>query len=132
MPALRSALVVHGGGPSVTLNASLVGVIERWTELFPGAALHGARYGPEGLLLPAQRAEAVHRVEATWASTERCGRCVIAVCEGLRDLRGEPFGADLARAGDRQHEPARNLADTPARQNASETGLRARAERLAL
>ena len=54
---------------------------------------------------------------------------MIAVCEGLRDARGEPFGAELDRAGDRHHELARNLADTLARRVASETGLRARAER---
>lgn len=287
MPALRSALVVHSGGPSVTLNASLVGAIERWTELFPGFALHGARHGPEGLLsgdwidlraLPREHVEAVRRApgsaigssrkpigpedveriigllaehgvdcllytggngsmgaarrlvevaaerhpelrvvgipntvdndvagtdhtlgfasaarfyamalrgvgednralpspitvvevigrnvgwvtaatalarksaagsphliyiperppeireiaEAARASVERRGRCVIAVCEGLRDRRGEPFRADLDRAGDRHHELARNLADTLARRITAETGLRARAER---
>ena len=287
MAGLRSALVVHSGGPSVCLNASLVGVIERWRELFPGSGLYGARHGPEGLLsgdwidlgaMPRERVEAARRtpgsaigssrraigpedaeravgllaergvdcvvytggngsmgtarrlaevaveghpellvvgipntadndvagtdhtpgfasaarfytnalrdvgednrslpspitvveiigrnvgwvtaatalarasaggaphliyvperppelreiVEAARTSVERRGRCVIAVCEGLRDPRGEPFGAELDRAGDRHHELARNLADTLARRIASETGLRARAER---
>ncbi len=287
MAGLRSALIVHGGGPSVCLNASLVGVIERWRELFPGARLYGARHGPEGLLsgdwidlgeLPRERVAAIRRtpgsaigssrraigrmeaeravallaergvdcvvytggngsmgtarrlaevavdghpellvvgipntvdndvagtdhtpgfasaarfyanalrdvgednrslpspitvveiigrnvgwvtaatalargsaggaphliyvperppelreiVEAARTSVERRGRCVIAVCEGLRDPRGEPFGAELDRAGDRHHELARNLADTLARRVSSETGLRARAER---
>ena len=282
-----TGLVVHSGGPSVTLNASLVGVIERWRELFPGAGLFGARYGPEGLLagdwidlgaLLVERVEAVRRApgsaigtsrravgfndaeraiellaergvdclfytggngsmgaahrlaqaaaeghrelrvvgipntvdndvagtdhtpgfasaarfyasavrdvgednralpspitvvevigrnvgwvtaatalaresaggaphliyvperppesaeitEAARDSVGRRGRCVIAVCEGLRDRQGEPFGADLDRAGDRHHELARNLADTLARRIAAETGLRARAER---
>ncbi len=287
MPTPRSALVVHSGGPSVTLNSSLVGVIERWKELFPGTPLHGARHGPEGLLsgdwidlgaMPRERVEVVRRapgsaigssrkpigpedaeravgllaergvdclfytggngsmgtarrlaevvveghselrvvgipntvdndvagtdhapgfasaarfyasalrdvgednrslpspitvvevigrnvgwvtaatalarksaaraphliyvperppelrqiVEAARTSVECRGRCVIAVCEGLRDSRGEPFGADLDRAGDRHHELARNLADALARRITSETGLRARAER---
>ncbi len=287
MADLHAALVVHSGGPSVSLNASLAGVIERRRERFPGAPIHGARYGPQGLLddnwidigalspervaaarrtpgsvigssrkpiLPADAERIVERlaargidcliytggngsmgaahllataaerlhpalrvigipntvdndvaetdhapgfasaarfyacalrdvgednrslpapitvvevigrnvgwvtaatalartsaaraphliyvperppeleqiVAAARASVESRGRCVVAVCEGLRDPRGEPFGAAVDKAGDKRHELAQNLAHSLAEQITSATGLRARAER---
>ena len=80
MAGLRSALVVHSGGPSVTLNASLVGVIERWRQLFPGSTLYGARHGPEGLVggdwidlgaLPPARVESVRRAPGSAIGSSR-------------------------------------------------------------
>jgi 6-phosphofructokinase len=44
--AVAAAVVVHSGGPTPVLNASLSGVI----EAFQGDELYGARYGVEGLL----------------------------------------------------------------------------------
>jgi 6-phosphofructokinase 1 len=57
------------------------------------------------------------------------GRVVAAVCEGLRDPDGNPFGADLDRAGNRQHELASNLAHSLARAVSTITGLRVRSEK---
>ncbi len=57
------------------------------------------------------------------------GRAVVAVCEGLRDPDGNPFGADLDRAGNRQHELASNLGHSLARAVSSITGLRVRSEK---
>jgi 6-phosphofructokinase 1 len=57
------------------------------------------------------------------------GRAVLAVCEGLRDPQGNPFGADLDRAGNRQHELASNLAHSLARAISAMTGLRVRSEK---
>lgn len=59
----------------------------------------------------------------------RFGRAVVAVCEGLRDPNGNPFGADLDRAGSRQHELASNLGHTLARAVSEATGLRVRSEK---
>ncbi len=59
----------------------------------------------------------------------RFGRVVVAVCEGLRDPGGHPFGADLDRAGNRQHELASNLGHTLARAVSAGTGLRVRSEK---
>lgn len=60
---------------------------------------------------------------------DRLGRVVVAVCEGLRDPSGSPFGADLDRAGNRQHELASNLGHTLARAVSEATGLRVRSEK---
>jgi 6-phosphofructokinase len=65
-------------------------------------------------------------VQAVYA---RLGRVVVAVCEGLRDPQGRPFGADLDRAGDQRHELPSNLAHTLARAISQATGLRVRSEK---
>src|SRR5262245_32902348 len=45
-----NAVIVHGGGPSPVLNASLVGIVEGWYS-HPGAGeLFGARFGAHGLV----------------------------------------------------------------------------------
>jgi 6-phosphofructokinase 1 len=59
----------------------------------------------------------------------RLGFVVVAVCEGLRDPQGEPFGAYVDRPGSKKHELAANLGHTLARAVAERTGLRARAEK---
>jgi 6-phosphofructokinase len=60
---------------------------------------------------------------------QRLGRVVVAVCEGLRDPQGLPFGADLDRPGDHRHELPSNLAHTLARAVSQATGLRVRSEK---
>lgn len=59
----------------------------------------------------------------------RLGRVVIAVCEGQLDENGQPFGADLDRAGSSTHRLASNLGHTLARLLNEKLGLRARAEK---
>ena len=59
----------------------------------------------------------------------RIGRAVVAVCEGLRDPEGNPFGASLDRAGSKQHELARNLGHSLAQAVQAQTGLRVRSEK---
>ena len=59
----------------------------------------------------------------------RHGYAVVAVCEGLRDPGGQPFGAEVDRPGSRQHELASNLAHVLARAVTARTGLRARSEK---
>jgi 6-phosphofructokinase 1 len=59
----------------------------------------------------------------------RLGRAVVAVCEGLRDPDGNPFGADVDRVGNRQHELASNLGHSLARAVSAATGLRVRSEK---
>ena len=60
---------------------------------------------------------------------QKLGRVVVAVCEGLRDPGGEPFGAELDRAGSKQHELAANLGHTLARAVNRAIGLRVRSEK---
>lgn len=59
----------------------------------------------------------------------RLGRVVIAVCEGQLDEKGQPFGAEVDRAGSATHRLASNLGHTLARLLSQKLGLRARAEK---
>jgi 6-phosphofructokinase len=59
----------------------------------------------------------------------RIGRVVVAVCEGQLDENGEPFGADIDRAGSEVHRLASNLGHALAMLVSRKTGLRARAEK---
>ncbi len=45
-----AALLIHGGGPTLVLNASLAGVVEECRRTPRVTALYGARYGIEGVL----------------------------------------------------------------------------------
>ena len=49
MPGESRALVVHCGGPTAVLNASLAGIIEAWTEA-GNSSVFGARFGVQGLV----------------------------------------------------------------------------------
>jgi 6-phosphofructokinase 1 len=59
----------------------------------------------------------------------RLGRVVVAVCEGQLDEGGEPFGADVDRAGSQAQRLASNLGHTLARLLSEKLGIRARAEK---
>ena len=48
-PAMGNGLVVHGGGPTAVLNASLAGVVDQWRKTGLGK-LYGALGGAAGLL----------------------------------------------------------------------------------
>jgi ATP-dependent phosphofructokinase / diphosphate-dependent phosphofructokinase len=45
-----AALLLHGGGPTQVINASLAGVVDACRESAAVTALYGARYGIDGLL----------------------------------------------------------------------------------
>jgi 6-phosphofructokinase len=57
------------------------------------------------------------------------GRAVIAVCEGQRDEKGQPFGADVDRPDSPVHNLASNLGHAMARMLTEKLGVRARAEK---
>jgi 6-phosphofructokinase len=65
-------------------------------------------------------------VEAVY---RRLGYAVVAVCEGQRDEKGEPFGADLIAADGFAHELAGNLAHALSQLIARRLKLRARSEK---
>ncbi len=59
----------------------------------------------------------------------RQGRAVIAVCEGQRDERGRPFGAEELDASNPRRRLAANLGFSLARLISEKLGIRARAEK---
>ncbi|MES1257224.1 MAG: diphosphate--fructose-6-phosphate 1-phosphotransferase [Acidobacteriota bacterium] len=75
---------------------------------------------PRSLDQIAADVQAVHR---------RLGYVVLAVCEGQRDERGTPFGAEVDRPESAVHQLASNLGHTLARRITEQLGLRARAEK---
>ncbi len=50
MPEVSRGLVVHSGGPTPVLNASLAGIIEAWRNVPGTGSLLGARFGVRGLI----------------------------------------------------------------------------------
>jgi 6-phosphofructokinase 1 len=111
---------------------SVIEVIGRNTGWVVGAtALARARPDdPPHLIYCPERPPTLEQICADVADVHRrLGCVVVAVCEGLRDPSGEPFGADVDRPGSRQHELAANLAHSLARLITAGTGLRARSEK---
>lgn len=88
----------------------------------PGDAPH-LIYLPERALSAEQLLADVERVH------RRLGRVVVAVCEGQRDEKGEPFGADLAAADGFQHRLAGNLGHRLAQLITERLKIRARSEK---
>lgn len=84
MPGESRALVVHGGGPTAVLNASLAGIIEAWTNVPGKGALFGARFGVDGL------------VAGDWV--ELSGANAAAV-RALRTAPGSAIGSSRVKLG---------------------------------
>ena len=59
----------------------------------------------------------------------RLGRVLVVICEGQRDLEGQPFGADVDRPDSEVHRLASNLGHTVALGLSARLRIRARAER---
>jgi ATP-dependent phosphofructokinase / diphosphate-dependent phosphofructokinase len=75
-----AALLLHGGGPTQVINASLAGVVDECRRRPKIAALYGARYGIDGvladdlidlLLVDAARIEAVGRTPGSALGSSR-------------------------------------------------------------
>jgi 6-phosphofructokinase len=110
----------------------IVEVLGRNTGWIVGAtALARARPGdPPHLIYLPERPPSIEKICEDIVETHRnFGFAVVAVCEGLRDPSGEPFGAYVDRPGSRKHELAANLGHVLARAITERTGLRARAEK---
>ena len=84
---------------------------------------------PHLVYLPERRISAERIVADVDMVYRRLKRVVVAVCEGLRDEKGEPFGADLVKADGFGHTLAGNLAHTLSRLIAGKLKLRARSEK---
>ena len=78
------ALVVHGGGPTAVLNASLAGIIDAWTEA-GNNSLFGARFGVQGL------------VAGDWIDLSSAGPEQV---RALRTAPGSAIGSSRMNLGD--------------------------------
>ena len=84
---------------------------------------------PHLIYLPEQRVSLERICADVEGMVRRHRRCVVAVCEGQRDERGETFGAEIQIDRDGKQRLASNLGHTLARLIQEQTGLRARSEK---
>jgi 6-phosphofructokinase 1 len=121
--AVRDAGVDNRSLPSPICILETLGRNTGWIVAATSLARHDPDDAPHLIYLPEQRVSLDQIAADTDGVYRRLGRCVIAVCEGQLDERGEPFGADLDR------ELASNLGHTLAKKLSAKLGLRARAEK---
>ena len=115
--------------PSPVTVVETIGRNVGWVTAATALARSADGEAPHLIYTPERPPEMERILDEVRGAVRRWGRAVVAVCEGLRDPRGEPFGADLDRVGDVRAELARNLAHTLARRISAGLGIRARAER---
>jgi 6-phosphofructokinase 1 len=84
---------------------------------------------PHLIYLPERPVPLDQVVDDVAGVVRRLGRCVVAVCEGLRDPSGEPFGADLQTDRDGGKRLASNLGHSLAGLLSARLGMRVRSEK---
>ena len=113
-------------------RVSVVEVMGRnagWLVAATALARRNADDAPHLIYLPERRLSADRFLADVEAVYRRLGYAVVAVCEGQRDERGEPFGADLIAADGFSHELAGNLAHVLSQLITRRLKLRARSEK---
>ncbi|HEY3444244.1 MAG TPA: diphosphate--fructose-6-phosphate 1-phosphotransferase [Paludibaculum sp.] len=115
--------------PSPVMVLETLGRDTGWITASTALARHGTTDAPHLIYLPE------HPVSLQTVCTDvdevlsRLGRCVIAVCEGMKDERGEPFGAELQRDRDGAGRLASTLGHSLAALIHTNLKVRARSER---
>jgi ATP-dependent phosphofructokinase / diphosphate-dependent phosphofructokinase len=115
--------------PSPVMVLETLGRDTGWVTAATALARKREDDAPHLIYLPEQRVplgEICGDVERT---VSRWGRCVVAVCEGQRDEKGEPFGADVQVDRDGKQRLAANLGHRLALLIQEATGLRTRSEK---
>jgi 6-phosphofructokinase 1 len=115
--------------PAPVMVLETLGRDTGWLTAATALARQAGDDAPHLIYLPERRVALDTICAETEAMVRRWGRAVIAVCEGLRDEKGEAFGAEAWVDRDGVKRLASNLGFTLAGRIARETGLRARAEK---
>ncbi len=100
-----------------------------WLTAATALARREADDPPQLIYLPERPISAEKLLADVEAVYARLGYAVVAVCEGQRDEKGEPFGADMIAADGFAHQLAGNLAHSLAQLIARRLKLRARSEK---
>jgi 6-phosphofructokinase len=100
-----------------------------WLVAATALARHEPDDPPQLIYLPERPLSGEKLLTDVEAVYRRLGYAVVAVCEGQRDEKGEPFGADLIAADGFAHELAGNLAHALSQLIARRLKLRARSEK---
>ena len=115
--------------PSPICILEVLGRNTGWIAAATALARHRDDDAPHLIYFPEHPVSADQLLADVEQVYQRFGRVVIAVCEGQLDDRGQPFGADLDRAGDARHRLASNLGHSLARLISERLGIRARSEK---
>jgi 6-phosphofructokinase 1 len=117
-------------------NRSLPGIVEfvevlgrnaGWIAAATALAQRGPDHGPHLIYVPERPLALQRLLDDVQRVFDRVGRCVVVVCEGQLDDRGEPFGADVQMSS--RGPLARNLGHRLSRLVMDQLGLKARAEK---
>lgn len=100
-----------------------------WLTAATALARHAPEDPPQLIYVPERPVSAEKLLADVEAVYRRLGYAVVAVCEGQRDEKGEPFGADMIAADGFSHQLAGNLAHALAQLIARHLKLRARSEK---
>ncbi|MBV9265510.1 MAG: diphosphate--fructose-6-phosphate 1-phosphotransferase [Acidobacteriaceae bacterium] len=115
--------------PSPVCVLEVLGRNVGWVAAATALARHTDADAPHLIYFP-ERPRSLDQIAADVDRVyTRLGRVVIAVCEGQMDEKGQPFGADVDRAGSTVHRLASNLGHTLARRISETVGIRARSEK---
>jgi 6-phosphofructokinase len=115
--------------PSPVCVLETLGRNAGWIVAATSLARHDDDDAPHLIYFPERRLS-LDRIAADVERVyRRLGRVVVAVCEGQLDGDGQPFGADVDRAGSAAHRLASNLGHTLARLLSEKLGIRARSEK---
>ena len=115
--------------PSPVMVLETLGRDTGWVTAATALARHRPDDAPHLIYLP-ERPVSLEKVCADVDETlHRLGRCVIAVCEGMKDELGRPFGAELQRDRDGAGRLASTLGHSLAGLIHQRLNVRARSER---
>lgn len=115
--------------PSPVMVLETLGRDTGWVTAATALARRREDDAPHLIYLPEQRVPLAEICGDAERAVARWGRCVVAVCEGQLDERGEPFGADVQADRDGKQRLAANLGHRLALLIQEATGLRTRSEK---
>ena len=115
--------------PSPVMVLETVGRDTGWVVAATALARHRDDDAPHLIYLPERPLSADRILAGVEEVYRRLGRVVVAVCEGQRDERGRPFGADEMDAENARRRLPANLGFALARLISQRLGIRARAEK---
>ena len=100
-----------------------------WLVAATSLARHTPDDAPHLIYLPERRISEDQLIADVESVYRRLRRCVVAVCEGQTNDKGEPFGAEMVTADGFQHKLAGNLAHVLSQLITRRLNLRARSEK---
>ncbi len=115
--------------PSPVMVLETLGRDTGWVTAATALARHGAGDAPHLIYLPERPVSQEQVCADVDGVLRQLGRCVITVCEGMKDEQGQPFGAEIQPDRDGAARLASTLGHSLAGLIHRKLGVRARAEK---